>query len=103
MAVRVKNMQVHLEVKYVPCPPEHVEACHAGLLLLTQLFDKARKVNDDDTERLNHNHSLGGNGIALFPVENANREGFTKTRGIHAWVIGNHGSVQLMAYGSRSS
>ena len=45
-----KSLEIHLEVDYVPCPPEKAEAWRAGLFLLLQLICATDSIPDSSME-----------------------------------------------------
>lgn len=69
MARKAKDLPVHLEVKFIPVPPEREAAFRAGLLLLWQLLSE-QKI-----------------------------ESVVSNRPLRAWFVGHDGSAQLVTYG----
>lgn len=99
MGRKPRELKIVLKKHYVPLPPEMVAVRRAGLLLLWQLI-KAEIEKENADEYLGFGVLGNGNRncAPLFPVASvATWSQTAKARGLHAWVIGHHGSVQRVA------
>ena len=94
-------LKVQLEVEYVSIPKDRVGPWRAGISLLLQLLKEELAIC---MAEVSHEAVVGAirddhrTGTSLFPLADIAQRKRTSTAGsIHAWVIGNDGSVHRMA------